>query len=291
MTRVGFYRVTAVAIALSLQSVGVSDVFAIENDRREWGSESDFNKGTITVTGTWKDGDSSNSDGNNASSLPSDQSFLIEAGGFAGDTVAQMSNGTLIIRGEKELDEFLEKTFPDAISRERYKATFVITDLVLPEAPAGGAGAAIVINPANLVTLSDVKRLVTDAGHVSISPNRAWVYVNKPVYFEADAVAHDRQLTVLGQQVTVHLMPVGYTWDAGDGSAAFDTVSPGGAWPDGEVTHTYRKARSNVSVGLTVEWSATFTVLGTTYPVAGTTIASTASAPFEIREAEAVLTG
>lgn len=230
-----------------------------------------------------------NSDG--VSSLPSDQSFLIEAGGFAGDTVAQMSNGTLIIRGEKELDEFLEKTFPDAISRERYKATFVITDLVLPEAPAGGAGAAIVINPANLVTLSDVKRLVTDAGHVSISPNRAWVYVNKPVYFEADAVAHDRQLTVLGQQVTVHLTPVGYTWDAGDGSAAFDTVSPGGAWPDGEVTHTYRKARSNVSVGLTVEWSATFTVLGTTYPVAGTTIASTASVPFEIREAEAVLTG
>ncbi len=279
---------------IATRSVGASLAFSIvlspavaayEGSLSEW--EGSSVGGEIDIIGTRTGGNAAVTE---PDSLP-DQSFLIEAGGFAGDTVAQMSNGTLIIRGEKELDEFLEKTFPDAISRERYKATFVITDLVLPEAPAGGAGAAIVINPANLVTLSDVKRLVTDAGHVSISPNRAWVYVNKPVYFEADAVAHDRQLTVLGQQVTVDLTPVGYTWDAGDGSAAFDTVSPGGAWPDGEVTHTYRKARSNVSVGLTVEWSATFTVLGTTYPVAGTTIASTASAPFEIREAEAVLTG
>ncbi len=162
--------------------------------------------------------------------------------------------------------------------------------VIWPGTPAAPGGGAPVVNPAELVRISDVKKLVMDAGQVSISPNRTWVYVNKPVYFATDAVAHDRQLTILGRAVTVHLTPVGYTWDPGDGSASFTTTGAGGTWPDGDVSHAYRKARSGISVGLTVEWSATFTVQGTTYPVAGTTTASTASPLFETREAEAVLT-
>ncbi len=162
--------------------------------------------------------------------------------------------------------------------------------IIWPGTPAAPGGGAPVVNPAELVRISDVKKLVMDAGQVSISPNRTWVYVNKPVYFATDAVAHDRQLTILGRAVTVHLTPVGYTWDPGDGSASFTTTGAGGTWPDGDVSHAYRKARSGISVGLTVEWSATFTVQGTTYPVAGTTTASTASPLFETREAEAVLT-
>ncbi|MFT3942712.1 MAG: hypothetical protein QM705_02650 [Ancrocorticia sp.] len=158
-----------------------------------------------------------------------------------------------------------------------------------PQAPSGG-GAPIVVDPASLIIISDVQRLVTDAGQVVINPSRTWLYVNKPVFFATDAVAHDRQLTILGLPVTVHLTPVGYMWDPGDGSAVFTSSSPGGVWPDGDVKHSYRKANAGVSVGLTVEWSATFTVQGTTYPVAGTTTATTASPVFEIREAEAVLT-
>lgn len=66
--------------------------------------------------------------------------------------------------------------------------------VTLPEAPAGGA--SIVIDPARLISVL-TQRLVTNAGQVSISPNRARVYVNKPVFFSTDAVAHDRQLFVL----------------------------------------------------------------------------------------------
>lgn len=63
------------------------------------------------------------------------------------------------------------------------------------------------------------------------------------------------------------------------------------SWPDGSASHSYLKARGNITVGLSVEWSATFTVQGTTYPVVGTTTASTVSPVFETREAEAVFTG
>lgn len=144
-------------------------------------------------------------------------------------------------------------------------------------------------DPATLISMSDVQRLVAEAGNVSLSPNRGWVYVNKPVFFSTDAFAHDRQLVVLGSPVAVHLVPVGYTWSPGDGSPAILSVGPGGTWPNGDVTHSYRKAGTNIQVGLTIEWSASFTVQGSTYPIVGTATASSVSAPFEVREAEAVL--
>ena len=164
-----------------------------------------------------------------------------------------------------------------------------LSDLDSKEPPIAAAPGVARIDPATLISISDVQRLAADAGRVSISPNRGWVYVNKPVYFSTDAVAHDRQLTVLGFPVTVHLVPVGYSWNPGDGSAAMASAGPGGPWPNGDVTHSYRKVSTSIRVGLTVEWSASFTVQGTTYSIPGTTSASSSSDPFEIREAEAVL--
>lgn len=164
-----------------------------------------------------------------------------------------------------------------------------LSDLDSKEPPIAAAPGVAQIDPATLISISDVQRLAADAGRVSISPNRGWVYVNKPVYFSTDAVAHDRQLTVLGFPVTVHLVPVGYSWNPGDGSAAMASAGPGGPWPNGDVTHSYRKVSTSIRVGLTVEWSASFTVQGTTYSIPGTTSASSSSDPFEIREAEAVL--
>lgn len=145
------------------------------------------------------------------------------------------------------------------------------------------------VDPASLISLSDVQRLVADTGLILVSPSRGWAYVNKPVYFSTDAVANDRQLTILGFPVTVHLVPVNYLWNPGDGSVSITSTGPGGSWPTGDVTHVYRKSSPSVQVELTIEWSASFTVQGTTYPIAGTTNASSASDPIEIREAEAIL--
>ncbi|MBE6483789.1 MAG: hypothetical protein E7Z96_03290 [Actinomycetaceae bacterium] len=145
------------------------------------------------------------------------------------------------------------------------------------------------VDPATLITIEDVQRLVTNAGVVQLSPERGWVYVNKPVYYSTDAVAHDEQLVVLGQSVTVHLDPVSYRWYPGDGTESFTTSTPGGSWPDGTVTYTYLTPSSDISMRLEVTWQASFTVGGVTYPVAGTAASSTSSDPFTVREAEAVL--
>lgn len=152
------------------------------------------------------------------------------------------------------------------------------------------SGREPVVDPSTLVTISDVQSIVADGGTINVSPNRGWVYVNKPVYFESDAVGYDEDLSVLGNAVTVHLTPTSYTWDPGDGSEVFSSDNPGGPWPDGTVTHAYLKDIAEVRIGLTVEWSAAFTVGGTTYPVDGTATSTTQSDSFDVREAEAVLT-
>lgn len=212
-------------------------------------------------------------------------------GEYVAGVTAEIVGGVAVVSGGKEFANLLDSDDPAVQEFVAGVLAKVSIDgsVTLPEAPAGGA--SIVIDPARLISVSDVQRLVTNAGQVSISPNRAWVYVNKPVFFSTDAVAHDRQLFVLGLPVTVHLRPVVYSWDPGDGSPSFTTTGPGGSWPDGSASHSYLKARGNITVGLSVEWSATFTVQGTTYPVVGTTTASTVSPVFETREAEAVLTG
>lgn len=157
-------------------------------------------------------------------------------------------------------------------------------------ATAGGSGAAPAVDPATLITISDIQSIVADGGTITVSPNRGWVYVNKPVYFESDAVAYTENLTILGNTVAVHLSPQSYTWDPGDGSGQFASNNRGGPWPNGTVTHAYLKDAKSVRIDLTVTWSASFTVAGTTYPVVGTATSTTQSDPFEVREAEAVLT-
>ena len=63
-----------------------------------------------------------------------------------------------------------------------------LSDLDSKEPPIAAAPGVARIDPATLISISDVQRLAADAGRVSISPNRGWVYVNKPVYFSTDAV-------------------------------------------------------------------------------------------------------
>ena len=72
-------------------------------------------------------------------------------------------------------------------------------------AAPGSSGREPVADPSTLVTISDVQSIVAEGGTINVSPNRGWVYVNKPVYFESDAVGYDEDLTVLGNAVTVHL--------------------------------------------------------------------------------------
>lgn len=272
------FTTRTVTTALAISACSLSAVAANDGALSEW--EGNSVGGAIDIHGR--------TDGAGSSSQVPVESPV---GGYVAGVTVEMVGEAAVVSGGKEFANLLDSDDPAVQEFVAGVLAKVSIDgsVTLPEAPAGGA--SIVIDPARLISISDVQRLVTDAGQISISPGRGWVYVNKPVYFSTDAVAHNRQIFVLGLPVTVHLTPVAYTWDPGDGSASFTTTDPGGTWPDGSASHSYLKARGNLTVGLSVEWSATFTVQGTTYPVSGTTIASTVSPVFETREAEAVLTG
>lgn len=251
-------------------------ILPVSNDDRDWGGHGSGD--SISIEGTWSrpyaSGGSHGSSGN--------QSASQNAGNSASSSGSQwIATGPLCPDGASDALIGCEQALAIA---------GILGGTPTLAAATGGGGAAPAVNPATLITISDIQSIVADGGTITVYPNRGWVYVNKPVYFESDAVAYTENLTILGNSVTVHLSPQSYTWDPGDGSRQFTSNNPGGPWPNGTVTHTYLKDAKSVRIGLTVTWSASFTVAGTTYPVAGTATSTTQSDPFEAREAEAVLT-
>jgi hypothetical protein len=94
---------------------------------------------------------------------------------------------------------------------------------------------------------------------VTVQPPNG-VLSNLPAYFQAQEPANQPQ-PFGGPQVTetITITPAHYTWDWGDGTAPLETDDPGGPYPDGNVTHTYDRA-AHVTVALTTEWSATYTI-------------------------------
>ena len=257
---------------LSLMSV----ILPVSNDDRDWGGHGSGD--SISIEGTWSRpytlGGSQGSSGN--------QPALQNAGGSAGSSGSQwIATRPLCPDGASDALIGCEQALAIA---------GILGGTSSLPATAGGSGAAPAVDPATLITISDIQSIVADGGTITVSPNRGWVYVNKPVYFESDAVAYTENLTILGNTVAVHLSPQSYTWDPGDGSGQFASNDRGGPWPNGTVTHAYLKDAKSVRIDLTVTWSASFTVAGTTYPVVGTATSTTQSDPFEVREAEAVLT-
>jgi hypothetical protein len=53
---------------------------------------------------------------------------------------------------------------------------------------------------------------------------------------EIDTVA------LMGNQVRIRPTSQGFTYDFGDGTSIGPTASPGGTYPEGDITHTYAKA-------------------------------------------------
>jgi hypothetical protein len=110
---------------------------------------------------------------------------------------------------------------------------------------------------------ADVERYLKDVVppqmRVTVQPPNG-VLSNLPAYFQAQEPANQPQ-PFGGPQVTetITITPAQYTWDWGDGTAPLETDDPGGPYPDGNVTHTYDRA-AHVTVALTTEWSATYTI-------------------------------
>lgn len=110
----------------------------------------------------------------------------------------------------------------------------------------------------------DVRKYAT-ALAVSTPTVRAWppggvTLVHLPTFFAASAAGSGQQ-TVGGAGYTLQLQVAAsqYDWTFGDGSTV-TTSDPGGPPPGGGVRHTYPRSGS-VSVGVSVAYGATYSVV------------------------------
>jgi hypothetical protein len=140
------------------------------------------------------------------------------------------------------------------------------------------------------VVLREVQRIGLPSLEVQVQP-AGKTLVNFATNFYAEPEAFERQVTLLGQGVDVRAEPTGFDWTFGDG-ATDQTESPGGAYPDLEITHRYADADVTVSPSVDVTYAAQFRVgdgewqqIPQTVTISGTPVS------LRVVEATPVLTG
>lgn len=109
-----------------------------------------------------------------------------------------------------------------------------------------------------------------------VEPVDAHALVTLPVYFRATWPATGyrpgqvRTLPLLGHTVDLAIKLGHYRYDFGDGSLPATTISPGGAYPDGDIRHAYSVA-GGYAASVTVTVTADYRVDGGPWqPIAGT---------------------
>jgi hypothetical protein len=126
------------------------------------------------------------------------------------------------------------------------------------------SGVAVSGGPAPLpqvtwqAVLREVQRIGLPSLAVQVQPANKTL-VNFATNFYAEPEAFERQVTLLGQDVDVRAEPTSFAWTFGDG-ATDQTDSPGGAYPDLEITHRYTDADVTVSPSVDVTYAADFRV-------------------------------
>jgi hypothetical protein len=98
------------------------------------------------------------------------------------------------------------------------------------------------------------------ASNLLIQPPNGRTLVNFATNFYTDNAPFDRSLRLLGHRIDFRVTPATYTWNYGDG-ARDETSTPGAAYPDLEITHTYLK-KGRVGPSLNTTYSATYRVDG-----------------------------
>ena len=111
-------------------------------------------------------------------------------------------------------------------------------------------------------------RIPLPPSKLSVQPPNGRTLVNFETNFFTESEPFTRSVTLLGQRVQLEITPATFGWRFGDGET-MSTSSPGSAFPDLEITHTYlRKGRVTPSVDTT--YTATYSVNGgPTQPVPG----------------------
>jgi hypothetical protein len=134
------------------------------------------------------------------------------------------------------------------------------------------------------------RRLPLPEAQLVIQPPRGRTLVNFETNFYTEQGEFTRTVTLLGRQVELRIWPASFGWRFGDGESD-QTASPGAAYPDLEVTHTYLE-KGWVSPSVDTTYAAQFRVGGGPWrDVAGTVAIPGSPQELRVVEARPVLVG
>lgn len=161
----------------------------------------------------------------------------------------------------------------------------------LTSAEAGSLGA---ITPA--MVFAAMKRLTWPRSELVVQPPGGETLVNLETNFYTTNTAPTTQvISLLGQRVEIEATPSSYVWHwagSGEDAGALETDDPGAAYPDLEVTHTYRDGDVTVHPWVDTVYAGRYRVNNDGWTVIPDTLTVTGE-PVDLRvlEARPVLVG
>ena len=103
-------------------------------------------------------------------------------------------------------------------------------------------------------------RIPLPAAQLQIQPANGRTLVNFDTNFYTEIQPLDRTITMLGQQIDLHVVPSRFGWRFGDGEA-LTTDQPGAPYPHLDVTHSYLR-KGAVAPSVDTTYTAQFSVNG-----------------------------
>jgi hypothetical protein len=103
-------------------------------------------------------------------------------------------------------------------------------------------------------------RIPLPAAPLKVQPANGRTLVNFETNFYTELQPLDRTITLLGQQVALHIVPSQFGWRFGDGGS-LTTAEPGSPYPQLDVTHSYQK-KGRVAPSVDTTYTAQFSVNG-----------------------------
>lgn len=147
--------------------------------------------------------------------------------------------------------------------------------------------------PVNLtpgIVAAAFRQLPLPEAKLVIQPPNGRTLVNLETNFYTEQGEFTRTVTLLGRQVELRIWPASFGWRFGDGESD-QTTSPGAAYPDLEITHTYLE-KGRVSPSVDTTYAAQFRVGGGPWrDVAGTVTIPGSPQELRVVEARPVLVG
>ena len=125
---------------------------------------------------------------------------------------------------------------------------------------------------------------------LQVQPANGRTLVNFETNFFTETVPFDRTVTLLGQQVDLHIVPSGFGWRFGDGET-MSSADGGAPYPDLRITHSYER-KGQVSPAVDTTYTATYRVNGGPWaPVPGSVTIAGVPVGLEVLTATPVLVG